>query len=205
LRPARSAIARNVVVWSFGEQEQTTTPLSFFSRMTRMAFWGTALTAVTTDTAPAAAVIHYAGFWRRVLAFLIDHAIILVPLTAILYGVGAFEILTSDDPIAAESSYIDRVSKLSIGLPALYFGVLWLYYALLESGKHQATLGKRIVGIKVTDMEGRRVGFWRCFGRQLGKMVSKASLGIGFVVAAFTPKKQALHDLFSRCLVVCVH
>jgi uncharacterized RDD family membrane protein YckC len=164
---------------------------------------GTALTAVTTDAAPVAPAVHYAGFWRRALAFLIDHAIVLVPLTAILYGAGAFEILTSDDPIAAESNYVDRLSRLSIGLPPVYLAVLWLYYALLESGKHQATLGKRIIGIKVTDMEGRRIGFRRSFGRQLGKMVSKASLGVGFVVAAFTSKKQALHDLFSRCLVVC--
>jgi len=163
------------------------------------------LTAVTTDAAPVAPTVHYAGFWRRAAAFLIDHAIILVPLTAIIYGVGAFEILTSDDPIAAENGYLERLTKLSIGLPVLYFGILWLYYALLESGKHQATIGKRIIGIKVTDMEGRRVGFWRCFGRQLGKMVSKATLGIGFLVAAFTPKKQALHDLFSRCLVVRAH
>jgi uncharacterized RDD family membrane protein YckC len=163
------------------------------------------LTAVTTDAAATAPTVHYAGFWRRVVAFLIDHAIILLPLTAIVYGVGAFEILIGDDPIAAENSYLDRLTKFSIGLPVFYFGILWLYYALLESGKHQATIGKRIIGMKVTDMEGRRVGFWRCFGRQLGKMVSKATLGIGFLVAAFTPKKQALHDLFSRCLVVCTH
>jgi uncharacterized RDD family membrane protein YckC len=165
---------------------------------------GAALTAITTEGAPAATAVHYAGFWRRVVAFLIDHAIVLVPLTAILYGVGALQILTSDDPVAVETAYLARLSKFSAGLLPLYLAVLWLYYALLESGKRQATIGKRIMGIKVTDMEGRRVGFWRCLGRQLGKLVSKASLGIGFVVAAFTAKKQALHDLFSRCLVVCV-
>lgn len=161
------------------------------------------MTAITTDSAPAGSRVHYAGFWRRVIAFLIDHAIILIPLTALLYGLGAFEILNSDDPIAAETAYLDQVTKFSVGLLPLYLGVLWLYYALLESGTHQATLGKRILGIKVTDMEGRRVGFWRCLGRQIGKLVSKATLGIGFAVAAFTSKKQALHDLFSRCLVVC--
>ena len=161
------------------------------------------MTAITTDDAPAASRVHYAGFWRRLVAFLIDHAIILVPLTAALYGAGALQILRSDDPIAAETAYLDLLTKFSVGLLPLYLGVLWLYYSLLESGRHQATIGKRIMGIKVTDMEGRRVGFRRCFGRQLGKLVSKATLGIGFVVAAFTPKKQALHDLFSRCLVVC--
>ena len=160
------------------------------------------MTAITTDSAPAASRLHYAGFWRRVVAFLIDHAIILIPLTALLYGFGAFEILTSDDPIAAETAYLDRLSKFSVGLLPLYLGVLWLYYSLFESGKRQATLGKRLMAIKVTDLEGRRLGFWRSFGRQLGKLVSKATLGIGFVVAAFTPRKQALHDLFSRTLVV---
>jgi uncharacterized RDD family membrane protein YckC len=166
---------------------------------------GLALTAITSDAALVAPAVHYAGFWRRVVAFAIDHAIILIPMAIILYAIGAARILTSDDPIAAETAYVDFLNKYSLALPLLYFAVVWLYYALLESGPRQATLGKRILGIKVTDMEGRRLGFGRSLGRQLGKMVSKASLGIGFVVAAFTPKKQALHDLFARCLVVCLH
>jgi len=160
------------------------------------------VTAITSDTVPTAVALHYAGFWRRVLAFLIDHALIVVPLTLVLYGIGAVEIITSDDPIASETKYLDQLSKLSVGLLPLYLGLVWLYYSLVGSGRHQATLGKRILGIKVTDLQGRPLGFWRCFGRQLGKMVSKATLGIGFAVAAFTPKKQALHDLFSRTLVV---
>ena len=160
------------------------------------------MTVITSDALPPTAIAHYAGFWRRAFAFLIDHVIVLVPLTAVIYGIGAFEILASDDPLATEAAYLDLLGKFSIALLPLYLGPLWLYYALLESGKHQATIGKRMLRIKVTDLEGRRLGFGRSFGRQLGKLVSKATLGIGFAVAAFTPRKQALHDLFSRTLVV---
>ena len=155
-----------------------------------------------SESVTAAPAPRYAGFWRRLWAFLIDHAIVLLPMIGTLYGVGMVEVLSSDDPIAAASRYLDEAAKLSIGFKPLYLGVLWLYYTLLESSAHQATLGKRLLRIKVTTLAGGRVGFWRAFGRQLGKIISTAILGIGFIVAAFTARKQALHDLFARCLVV---
>ena len=80
--------------------------------------------------------------------------------------------------------------------------MIWLYYAILECGVRQATLGKRMLAIKVTNLAGEPIGFWRSFGRQAGKIVSTTILGIGFLIAAFTRRKQALHDLFARCLVV---
>jgi uncharacterized RDD family membrane protein YckC len=152
----------------------------------------------------AAPAPRYAGFWRRLWAFLIDHAIVLLPLIGTLYGVGIVEVLSSDDPIAAASHYLDEAATLSIGFKPFYLGVLWLYYTLLESGAHQATIGKRLLRIEVTTLAGGRVGFWRALGRQLGKIVSTVILGIGFIIAAFTARKQALHDLFARCLVVRV-
>lgn len=155
-----------------------------------------------SDAAAAGAAVHYAGFWRRLWAFLIDHAIVLLPLIGALYGIGLAEVLLSDDPLAAAARYLDVASSLSIGFKPLYLGVLWLYYAAFESSARQATLGKRLLGLKVTDLMGGRIGFWRSAGRQLGKAVSTAMLGIGFVIAAFTARKQALHDLFARCLVI---
>jgi len=157
-----------------------------------------------SETVPAAPAPHYAGFWRRLWAFLIDHAIVLLPLVGTLYGVGFVEVLSSDDPIAAASHYLDEAAKLSIGFKPFYLGVLWLYYSIFESSTRQATLGKRMLRIKVTTLAGGRIGFWRALGRQLGKVVSTAIIGIGFVIAAFTARKQALHDLFARCLVVRV-
>ena len=73
----------------------------------------------------------------------------------------------------------------------------WLYWALMESSAWQATLGKKLFGLKVTDLQGRRISFARASGRYFGKIVF-----VGFIMVAFTEKKQALHDMIAGCLVV---
>jgi len=78
----------------------------------------------------------------------------------------------------------------------------WLYFALMESSEYQGTLGKIAIGIKVTDLDGNRLGFVRATGRHFGKIISAIILCIGFVMAGFTEKKQALHDIMAGCLVV---
>ena len=78
----------------------------------------------------------------------------------------------------------------------------WLYYALFESSKYGGTLGKMAVGIKVTDIEGRRVSFARATGRYFARIVTNMTLLIGYIMAGFTEKKQALHDILANCLVV---
>jgi uncharacterized RDD family membrane protein YckC len=78
----------------------------------------------------------------------------------------------------------------------------WLYYALLESSPHQATIGKLAVGIKVTDENGNRVTLLRASGRHFAKIISAMILMIGFIMAGFTEKKQALHDMIANCLVI---
>ena len=78
----------------------------------------------------------------------------------------------------------------------------WLYFALMESSRFQGTLGKMAVQIKVTDLEGNRLTFGRATGRHFGKIVSGLTLGIGYIMAAFTEKKQGLHDIMAGCLVV---
>lgn len=152
-----------------------------------------------SDMAGAAPLLRYAGFWRRVAAFAIDHLIVIAVFAAAVFGVGVVYVLLSGDMERAVSAYLEiayfAVKPLSVV-------VLWLYYAILECGVHQATLGKRALSIKVTNLVGERIGFWRSFGRQAGKIVSTLTLGIGFVMAAFTRRKQALHDIFARCLVV---
>jgi len=150
-----------------------------------------------SDTASAA--FRYAGFWRRLAAFAIDHLIVIAAFAAAVFGVGVAYVLLSGDMERAVSRYLDLAY---FAVKPLSVVVIWLYYAILECGAHQATLGKRVLAIKVTDLAGERVGFWRSFGRQAGKVVSTAILGLGFVLAAFTRRKQALHDLFARCLVV---
>jgi uncharacterized RDD family membrane protein YckC len=72
----------------------------------------------------------------------------------------------------------------------------------MESSKYQATLGKRVLGIRVTDLFGRRIDFLRATGRHFSKIVSALLLLMGYVMAAFTSRKQALHDVIASCLVV---
>jgi uncharacterized RDD family membrane protein YckC len=114
----------------------------------------------------------FAGFWARTGAFLID-SIILSLLAA---------------------------PFLSI----LPFGSLlawWLYYALMESSGWQATLGKRALGLRVTDVNGVRIFFSRATARFFARLLCTATLGIGFLMVGWTRHKQGLHDMVSGCLV----
>lgn len=78
----------------------------------------------------------------------------------------------------------------------------WIYEAAMESSKYQATLGKMVLGLKVTDLEGRRISFLRATGRHIAKIISGFILLIGFIMAGFTERKQALHDMIAGTLVV---
>jgi uncharacterized RDD family membrane protein YckC len=78
----------------------------------------------------------------------------------------------------------------------------WLYFAVLESSTLQATPGKMALGLYVAGVDGRRIGFGKASGRFFGKILSSLLLGIGYVVAAFSQRKQALHDMMAGCLVL---
>lgn len=120
----------------------------------------------------------YAGFWRRFLAILIDGLF----LSAVGYLIS---VLLGNN--------LSNVAGVIIG---------WLYFALMESSSSQGTLGKMAIGIKVTDLNGNKLTFGRATGRYLGKIISSLMLMIGYVIAGFTKKKQALHDIMAGCLVV---
>ena len=77
----------------------------------------------------------------------------------------------------------------------------WLYEAFLESSSYQATQGKMIFGMKVTDLEGNRISFERATGRHFAKIVSGMILCIGFIMVGFTERKQGLHDMLAGTLV----
>ena len=144
----------------------------------------------------------YAGFWNRVAAAIVDAIITAVAGFVILGPVVVFIIFSGGgrlgDPGEAQSLLpviqgVNQVVSLLGG---------WLYYALMESSRFQGTLGKMAVQIKVTDMEGNRVTFGRATGRYFGKLVSALVLFIGYIMVAFTEKKQGLHDIMAGCLVV---
>jgi uncharacterized RDD family membrane protein YckC len=80
--------------------------------------------------------------------------------------------------------------------------VKWLYFALQESSSAQATVGKRVLGLKVINLEGNRIGFGQASGRFFGKILSGMILCVGYMMAGFTERKQALHDMVAGTLVV---
>ena len=90
-------------------------------------------------------------------------------------------------------------------LAAIYistFAGYYLYYAFMESSANQATVGKIALGLKVTDTDGGRISFGRALGRTFAKILSVLTLFIGFIMAGFTDRKQALHDKIAHTLVV---
>jgi uncharacterized RDD family membrane protein YckC len=146
--------------------------------------------------------VEYAGFWRRFAAYLLDGlllTVVLVPLNLIFFvpmGMGMAALDDLDDPGAV-------LALLSVyWMYALVVGLgQWLYFALMESSSKQGTLGKMALGIIVTDMDGGRLSFARATGRYFAKMITGLTFTIGYIMAGFTEKKQALHDMIASCLV----
>jgi uncharacterized RDD family membrane protein YckC len=146
------------------------------------------------------APVVYAGFWLRFVAWILD---------ALVTGVaGCFIGGCIGGAIGAAGGLrhgpggpgLPIGAQLPIQLMNLVVG--WLYFALMESGPWQATLGKKALGLVVTDLEGRRISFARATGRHFGKLLSALILLIGYIMAGLTERKQALHDMMASTLVV---
>ncbi len=73
---------------------------------------------------------------------------------------------------------------------------------MFEASAWQATPGKRILRLYVTDLNGQRVTFARAAARNFAKIISSLTFLVGYLVAGFTEKKQALHDILAGCLVL---
>jgi len=152
--------------------------------------------------------VEYAGFWLRFLALLIDNVVmgiafilILIPLI-FLTGLGSFlggfhpDEDMNDAGVMMIIGFVFLIATCSLVLT-------WLYHAFMESSEWQATLGKKALGLVVTDMTGQRVSFGRSTGRHFGKIVTNLIPAlIGYIMAGFTEKKQALHDILAGCLVL---
>jgi uncharacterized RDD family membrane protein YckC len=91
---------------------------------------------------------------------------------------------------------------LTLLVLVLYLIGGWIYFALMESSEIQATLGKLAVGLIVTDLAGERITFSHATGRYFGKVFSALTVGVGYFMAAFTDRKQALHDVMAGCHVL---
>jgi uncharacterized RDD family membrane protein YckC len=80
--------------------------------------------------------------------------------------------------------------------------LMWIYYAAFESSAWQATPGKKLLRLYVTDLSGRPIAFSRASFHNIGRMISEMTFWVGYIPAGFTEKKQALHDIIARCLVL---
>ncbi len=132
-------------------------------------------------------MISYAGFWKRFGATLIDAI-----LTGIVYALIS----------PCFGSYKEVIANPSGYYLLICLAIDWLYFAILESSSMQATPGKAAFGIIVTDLDGERISFIRATGRYFSKYVSILIIFIGFLMAGFTKKKQALHDMMVGTLVI---
>lgn len=149
--------------------------------------------------AVAGGALSYAGFWRRVVAYLIDGLLVGVVMTLLVsvLAAGAIGSLAGGSSEAA-TAVVGMAGLINF---ASIIG-MWLYFALMESGPRQATLGKMAVGLLVTDLDGGRIGFGRATGRFFGKILSGLVFAIGFLMAGFTARKQGLHDMLASTLVI---
>jgi uncharacterized RDD family membrane protein YckC len=150
---------------------------------------------------------NYAGFWLRFVAVVIDRLILGIPLAPV-----TFLLIASALPDLMHMRYPMVIVSILPRIMLILFIYLmssWLYWALLESSAWQATLGKKALGLYVTDLAGNRPTFGRASGRFFaGRGIAMIpSLGglyylLDCIMAGFTEKKQALHDMIASCLVM---
>lgn len=134
--------------------------------------------------------MNFAGFWIRVVAYIID----IIPLAIIGFVLAMIsgDPLIDTDPAAPIYGFSD--------LAGLIIGIA--YFVGFESSAYQATPGKMALGLIVTDLDGRRISPQRALGRYFAKILSALILLIGFIMVAFTERKQGLHDFLASTLVV---
>lgn len=149
----------------------------------------------------------YAGFWRRFGAYVVDSIIVTIGLGILLFVLSVVGI-----PVFSSAEYSAETGDMAVSAAAdfelspvaaiIVFLATLLYFPVFESSSLQATPGKLALGIKVTDLTGNRIGFLRALVRNIAKILSAIILYIGFIMAGFTARKQALHDMIAGCLVI---
>jgi uncharacterized RDD family membrane protein YckC len=151
---------------------------------------------MTTDVVEGAVATHdveYASLWRRFMAFAID-------LMIACLVVFAFVIIL---PIVLGPRIgVPRGDVIVASFAFVCLIVTWLYWALMESSSKQSTIGKALLGMVVTDVEGRRLSFAKATVRHFGKMASALIVLAGFIMIGFTARRQGLHDMITGSLVV---
>lgn len=145
----------------------------------------------------------FASFLSRLAAFLIDYFLIVLIMSLLIAIVSpAGFAIEGPDVVEYNEEYVRDLSEALGPFMYLFYVVWWLYNALMHSGKWQATIGKRAMGIIVTDLDGERIGFGKASLRFLGKLVSSFLFFIPFLTAAFTSRRQAVHDMTAGTIVL---
>ncbi|MEO8810803.1 MAG: RDD family protein [Rhodanobacter sp.] len=158
----------------------------------------------------AAALEDYAGFWKRVAAYILDFIVLYIPNMLISKAMGgdAAQETMKQAMLAAPgdahlmlAAYEQFYSTMALAMVVTTV-LAWLYFAICESSPWQATLGKLALGIRVTDLQGRRISLPRALGRYLAKFLSILIFCIGFLMVGWTRRKQGLHDMLAGTLVL---
>jgi uncharacterized RDD family membrane protein YckC len=139
----------------------------------------------------------FAGFWLRAIACIIDTILIVT----IFILVASFFPSTFEKLLPPSSTSFMDMPRPAPLVIALLAALGCLYYSVFEASRWQATPGKRILRLYVTDLNGQRITFGRAVIRNLARQISGIFF-IGYILAAFTEKKQALHDFIASCLVL---
>jgi uncharacterized RDD family membrane protein YckC len=173
-----------------------------------------AVTPPYAGSAQVSAALPYAGFWLRFAAALVDGVILGIPfwliMVALIFMFGGFGIMIHRIPQGSPpTDPREVIALLAPFFMAFFLGWLifmimqWLYFAGMESSARQATFGKSVMSLRVTNNDGQRISFGHATGRFFAKIVSgMVPLAIGYIMAGFTEKKQALHDLIAGTLVL---
>jgi uncharacterized RDD family membrane protein YckC len=139
--------------------------------------------------------IAFAGFWRRLLAYVVDYIFLFGVELALL---AAVYVITPTTVSAIQAGSLQAIKEVAPVMSAIG----WAYYAIFESSPARGTLGKIALGLYVGDIHGDPITFRRAVWRNLFKTLSWLTLGTGFVLAGLTPRKQGLHDLLAGTLVL---
>src|SRR3990172_6811270 len=140
---------------------------------------------MTDQAGVGAGAQQYGGFWIRFLAYVTDSAILFIASSVVIVA----------------ATFLGDAGAFAGAL--MVFLLALLYWPLMQASARQATFGKQLLGLKVAHgSTGERISILRSFGRELGKIVSSAVFSLGFIIAGFTRRKQALHDLMALTVVV---
>ena len=130
----------------------------------------------------------YGGFWIRVGANVIDGVVLII--VSLLIN------------ILSQLAFSEEAAGVADAVPQIL--LYWVYSAVLHSSSWQATIGKKMLGMKVVDYSGERISFGRATGRYFAGILSGLILGIGLMMVGWTKRKQGLHDFMANTLVVKV-